>query len=157
MMMKQHITPEQIISLIPEAQEVLSGWFKDTIKWDDNHVRVYIPEERTAADNGVFEGNWDREYEFFYPELYIGKLKNHEGTILPLLDVSQLIELLDICIQAEELSGPWQMFRSSDSAQWRVMTATATCHSSELCDALWEATRKLLEGSSHAPIDGQQQ
>jgi hypothetical protein len=152
--MKYYITPEQIMALTPEAQRVLTDWFMDTIEWDDDQVRVYIPEERTADTDGVFEGDWDQECYFNYPEPSIGKLKNHEGTVLPLLDIGHLIELLDVCMQVEELSGSrlsgsWQMRHSSDSKQeWRVVTAGDVIEDSgfpELCDALWEAVKRFLE------------
>jgi hypothetical protein len=57
-------------------------------------ARVYIPEERDAESGGEFVGLWDSEHEFDYPEEYAGKLKKHRGTILPLLDIGQMMEIM---------------------------------------------------------------
>lgn len=93
--MEQHITIEQLETLSPQAQERLQAWFKDTYEYDDDLINVYIPQEKNGESEGHFTGQWDSEEEFDYPEEYIGKIKNHRGTILPLLTVGQMVSFLD--------------------------------------------------------------
>ncbi len=146
--MKQYITPEQVSALTPDAQHALIDWFRDTIEWDDDQVQVYIPEEQSADTDGVFAGNWDRECYFDYPEPYIGKLKNHEGTILPLLNIGQLIAFLDERIHQQSVHGYWQMHCTGGGATWRVIHSPTMGSGNgfpELCDALWEAVKAHLE------------
>lgn len=120
--MKHHITIEQLETLSPAAQERLATWFDEHTANDDDLVRVYIPQERDGEYGGEFADQWDREYEFVYPEEYIGRLKHHLGTILPLLDIGQMIEIIT----------------ESDVA----MTVGV---SGNTCDELWNVVKTLLE------------
>lgn len=120
--MKQHITKEQVMELSDAAQQRLAAWFDASMPNDDCLARVFIPEEKDGEFGGEFSGEWDSEHEFTFPEEYIGKLKNHQGAILPLLDIGQMIELLN-----------------ENDLVFKITTDTTTC------DHLWRLVKYLLE------------
>jgi hypothetical protein len=124
--MKKWITPEQVMELSPAGQAWLARWHDDHTEFDDDLVRVFIPEEKAGEFGGVFTGFWDRECEFIYPERYNGKLKHHQGTILPLLDIGQMIEIL-----AEEFGAFSRSCIPDDSTP--------------VCEALWIHLKQVLE------------
>lgn len=92
---KLKITVEQLKSLTPQQQRALSDWFTSILDYEDDLVEVYIPEEEGFDSHGaVYKGTWDSEFEFHYPDNYIGSLNHHEGTILPLLTIDQMVDML---------------------------------------------------------------
>lgn len=121
--MKQWISKEQVMELSPAAQQRLAAWFDESMPNDDCLARVFIPEEKDGQFGGVFTGEWGGEYPFDYPEAYGGRLKNHQGTILPLLDIGQMIELLN-----------------ENDLVFNINIDTTTC------DHLWRLVKYLLEG-----------
>lgn len=135
--MKQHITDKQVSALSTPALAHLQAWWQSGIEHDDDVVSVYIAEEQSS-----YVGRWDQEYPFDYPFEYIGKLKNHEGTMLPLLMVGDLTRLIDECINVNQ----WVIERDKMSDLWGVRARSlAFSGQPELVDALWEAARILLE------------
>jgi hypothetical protein len=122
--MKQWITKEQVMELSPAAQQRLAKWFDESMQYDDDLARVFIPEEASGEYGGLFSGRWGDEYEFTYPEDYDGKLKNHQGTILPLLDIGQMMEIIsenDLQISVQVIDG------------------------AGVCDYLWKVVKALME------------
>jgi hypothetical protein len=120
---KQNIDVTQVKTLSPVAREHLDEWFAESwIEWDDDFAYVYIPEEETGDNDGRFRGLWGSEQEFTFPQEYVGKISNYEGTILPLMDITQMLQFLE----------------DHDQAYKPVPIA-------ELCDNLWEQVRAILE------------
>jgi hypothetical protein len=115
--MKAHITPGQLMELSPTARLKLSDWF-DSNESDREQLHVFIPEEVDGEHEGVFEGCWDDEQEFVYPHEYIGKLRRHKGTVLPLMDVTLL----------------WWFLEDHDQP-----------HPQQSVDELWDAVKAVLE------------
>jgi hypothetical protein len=93
--METQITIDQVKELSPATRLILAEWFERQITHDDDLVDVFIPEEEAGQNGGHYSGFWDTESDFDFPEPYNGKLKNHRGTILPLLTIGQMIALLD--------------------------------------------------------------
>lgn len=134
--MKQWIAKEQVMELSPAAQQRLEAWLRESIEYDDDPVRVYIPQEDSvlngeedAKTSGVFSGHWDEEFEFNMPfdEEYMEpgctcKLLSHRGTILPLLDIGQMMEII-----------------SENDLLISVQVSDGTC------DYLWLVVRGLME------------
>jgi len=120
---KQNIDVEQLEALSEAAAERLAEWFYNQPIYDDTYVQVYIPEEKDGEYGGVFEGEFDREFEFEYPDPYIGKLKKHEGTILPLFSIGDMLNFL-------EVQGLFEA----------IMIST------DMCDVLWERVKAFFEG-----------
>jgi hypothetical protein len=136
--MKQHITPEQLLELPPEAQSVIREWYFDTvIKFDDTIVHVCIPEE----GNSTYVGRWDHEYHFDYPEEYVGKLKNHQGTMIPLLTIGELIWFIDERRCYAQISTGWDVATRHLDPEMELFAARGT----ELIDTLWKVVKSTLQ------------
>lgn len=119
--MKKHITPDQLETLSPKAQQRLEDWFDNTYEYDDDLIHVFIPQEKTENHDGTFKGQWDSEPEFIYPQKYVGKIKNHRGTILPLMDITLM---------------------------WQFLEDHHVLHPQQSCDELWEVVKAVLEGTT---------
>ena len=120
--MKIRITPEQLLELSDTGRQRLSHWWDSTHEDDDRDTfLVFIPEEVNGEFRGVFEKAWDDDCEFIYPDEYIGKLNRHQGTVLPLMDVTLL----------------WQFLEDHNLA-----------HPQQTVDELWMAVAYVLEERS---------
>lgn len=121
--MKQNIDVEQLEALSEEATEKLAEWFYNQPLSDDTYVQVYIPEEKDGEYGGVFEGEiGGNEFEFDYPEPRICDINHHEGTVLPLLSIGDMLQFLE--------------------GQGQLKDITV---SSDICDALWEKVKAFFE------------
>ncbi len=123
MQIKQRITVDQAKELSESAQRQLAEWLEHNVG-DGDPVHVFIPQEEYGQYDGEFLGMWDQEFEFDYPDERIGKLKNHEGTIIPLMDIGQMLQFL---------------------ADLDVMPVTLPFSPVELCDELWSQCKEELE------------
>lgn len=145
--MKQSITVEQLEELSPAARHELNIRFRDSIEYDDTLVDVYIPSEKHGPSKGVFQGLWGNEVQsdgtqmcFEYPEKYIGKIKNHQGLVLPLMNVGQLIQFLH-----ERDSRMLYMITYSLYQCTKESPLEPRFMAEQLVDILWEACKVLLE------------
>lgn len=123
MLIKQHITVAQAKELPEAVQQQLAEWLKYNVG-DGDLVHVFIPQEELGEYDGEFLGTWDQEFEFDYPDERTGKLKNHEGTIIPLMDIGQMLQFL---------------------ADRDAMPITLPFSPAELCDELWSQCKDELE------------
>lgn len=130
--MKQSITLEQVQELSAEEQLALYSWWLSTIEHDDDVAHVYIVEE-----DREYIGEWDREYSFDYPEEYMGKLKNHRGTILPLLSIAELIAFLDRYDHAY-LAFRIHLLLHFIDPEWQFDT-------NALLETLWQGAKTVLQ------------
>ncbi len=123
MLIKQRITVEQAKELSESAQRQLAEWLTYTVG-DGDLVHVFIPQEEHGPYDGEFLGTWDQEFEFDYPDERIGKLKNHEGTSIPLMDIGQMLQFL---------------------VDRELLTTDLPFSPVELCDELWSQCKEELE------------
>lgn len=93
--MKARIEPSQLLALSEQAQSRLADWFASFEEPDRDMYLAFIPEEMPGEFDGLFEGARDDEHEFTHPQHYIGKLHRHQGTVLPVMDVTMLWQYLD--------------------------------------------------------------
>ncbi len=123
MQIKQHITIDQVKELSEASQQQLAEWLEYAVG-DGDPVHVFIPQEEQGAYDGEFLGAWDQEFDFDYPDERVGKLKNHEGTIIPLMDIGQLLQFLE------------DRF---------ILPLTLPFSPLVLCDELWSQCKEELE------------
>lgn len=145
--MKQRLTKEDVQVLSSEAQARLIALWEASSFYpirDDTQVAVYIPEEEGNEDYGpVYTGNWDKECEFTYPGGYIGKLKNHRGTIIPLLTVGEMIELLSKQDNDDLAFRLYLLTHGSPGNAWSFDTDA-------LPTTLWEGLKTVLQRQDKA-------
>lgn len=138
------------MELSDAAQQRLAAWLVDSITYDDDLVRVYIAEEdgiltlgggnKDIDSSGVFCGHWNEEFDFNMPfededfePGYTCKISSHRGTVLPLLDIGQMMEI---------------MHESNFSLSIALKTSQVTLTlaiADDVCDQFWHATKMLLE------------
>jgi hypothetical protein len=140
--MQLYITVDDLKTLSPQAQQRLSEWYVDSDEWDDDPVYCYIPEEAVNGHDGIFKGTWESECEFQHPEDYLGKLKNYEGMILPILSIQQMLELLDANDNADLAL---QLYLLIHVAELEAPFNTWSFNSALLCQRLWEGVKRILE------------
>ena len=126
--MKQHITIEQLNELSANGKEKLREWWKPKI--GDIHTEGTVT-EIVDDDNGFylcygFDGDGFR-------------YKKEE--IFPLLSIGQMIEYLF----DEGLSYAPVMFPCTDGKNKLYTVGKQNNEPKELCDALWEAVKEVLE------------
>ncbi len=114
--MKQRITREQLLELIPEQQKKLQSLWKPTVGDVITGTTVY-------GTLKIFDIVGDID-DCELPSYNDSSWTYRPGDCLPLLSIGQMIELLG----QEET-------RRTIIRRW---------HGNELCDALWEATKNLL-------------
>lgn len=137
--MKQHISNKQLNELSKKGKEKLVEWYLNRIEFDDDIVHLWLPEEKMEH-----HGYWDEEREFEKAG-YLGKIRSYGGEMLPLLSLGQMIEFLD---ERERYSFAKQNMSSHFLYYWTVRKTTEKQHISrrkELCDALWQAVKLILE------------
>lgn len=128
--MKQHISSEDLEQLSEKGRERLREWWKP-LAW---HV-IYAPD----LYDGVLSSVADIPY---------GTLKDY----YPLLSIGQMIEFLDEHIDSSISS----LAIDRGEHQWHVYALDSipikpgigngrAVSTPELCDALWEATKQVLE------------
>lgn len=121
--MKQHITVEQLSELYDCDQDILFQW------WKPNYGDLFYD-----SAHGVIS--------YSSPTLFRRRAKEHR--LIPLLSIGQMIEFLDEQKWKDGLSighyvNGWVVgdeFHGDYSKYWT---------SPELCDALWEACKEILE------------
>jgi hypothetical protein len=122
--MKQTIDVEQLEALSEESKKRLAEWLYNQPMSDDTYVQVYIPEEKNGEYSGIFEGEiGGNEFEFIYPDPWIGDINHHEGTVLPLFSIGDMLNFLEVQGRFEPIM-----------------------ISSDLCDDLWERVKTFFEG-----------
>lgn len=119
--MKQHITVKQLEELSKREKEKLRKWWVDHIQEGDLYIDlddVTMPEMIRCCEHEL-------EYE----------------SEMPLLSIGQMIEFLDERNDFDEII--------KDKDRWEfhtTMKPTGKCFlDKELCDALWEAVKEVLE------------
>jgi hypothetical protein len=143
--MKQHISKEQCMELTKQQAVVLLDWYLDAFEYlyDNTVVHEYLPDE-DMMHHGDFDG--EREYE---KANYVGKIKNYEGDIRPVLNIGQMIQFL-----GDDLMHYTKMVTfMDDTANWAVEKileevpkyAISVRSWDYLCDALWEAVKLKLK------------
>lgn len=139
--MQQYITVDDLKALSPQAQQRLEAWFVESLEWDDDPVYVYIPQEAINGHDGIFKGEWATECEFQYPQDYRGKISSHEGTVLPIMDIQQMLQFLD-ANDNEDLA--FRLYRLIDEPSVNI-SHKWTLNSALFCQSLWEGVKSLLE------------
>lgn len=139
--MKQRITVEDLSELTELQKTKLRKWYFNQIEWDDDIVCVYLPDE------GITHyGKWDEQMQFDKAG-YIGKVKNYDREINPLLDIGQMIQLLNKKTLQTYIFTKTNRERKSivyhDSIGYEHFNTVAG-ESIELCDALWMAIKQVL-------------
>lgn len=138
--MKQHITPDQLNELSDKGKEKLREWWKPVE--GDQCIDPYEQIQTTVwcCEDDVEEGS------------------------LPLLSIGQMIEFLDESEWIESIHAPqhgelnkgdlkhkdddtyWEERDMSNPYNWQVYTTTVgSWNTKELCDALWEAVKEVIE------------
>lgn len=138
--MKQHITVEQLNQLSEEAKERLREW------WEPNEgdwFYDYTRRDYTYSDDltNQYAGQWVEmlyssrgdDYESIYPK----------ELALPLLSIGQMIEFLVINGRPIKVDRyrDWHIFDASDGDVFLTWDKDIF---PELCDALWEAVKHVL-------------
>jgi hypothetical protein len=141
--MKQHITVDQLNELSDKAKEKLRGWWKPE-EFDLVLVRMDSVKENRHVD-----------HIFTYSELsQVKKPEYIKKDNLPLPSIGQMIEFLDDHDFLHDGTfengtiNKFEKFNSNLSGKgefigWGVMYEDSK---PELCDALWEAVKQVLEG-----------
>lgn len=113
--MKQHITVEQLNELSDKLQKKLRVWFTD------NYSDKDIPSSECIDTSGEHRSDWPSSCKYGYE---------------PLLSIGQLIEFLD---EHNEYEHWWEEILYPEGKDIFLK------YEGELCDALWEAVKKILE------------
>lgn len=138
--MKQHITDEQLGELSNKGKNRLRKW------WKPKHGDLYYPIgrfhlgmdikkiEESAKIRKKILGT--REILDIVDKLHPSKI---EKDSMPLLSIGQMIEFL------EHKGGNFQIFHNIRSDNQICDWIVRGHKSQELCDALWEAVKEVLE------------
>lgn len=151
--MKQHITPEQLDELTDAQKEKLHFWWIGHQNVGDIYS-IYDPKnEETISPHGLGINTCiidvdvencpmiriknDGVIDLSYPQ--------HENwSCLPRLSIGQMIEFLDEhnMISRIDRDDPWEvqtpLYKNGELYAWNGINKT------ELCDALWEAVKEVL-------------
>jgi hypothetical protein len=122
--MKQRISVEQLLQLNKEQRRKLREWWKPDI--DD----VFIWHEGKREHRWIKGDFHDHDYWRWFQR------QNDKKSDLPLLNIGQMIELLDI-----ELMNPYPSNWEVEYYQGNKLCITSA---GELCDALWSAVKEVL-------------
>lgn len=138
--MKQHITLEQLNELSDKGKKKLHKYFYDNvvgllpvkvIDFDNLEGLITIVDDHKDAD---------LVYLYFeYPNYFtkVGSIRYQNSCVLPLLSIGQMIEFLD---------GKFINFWRGARKDWLiVIDDDKHIVKKELCDALWQAVKKVLE------------
>ena len=154
--MKQHITTKQLNELSEKGKESLRKWWYERFEAGDRCVY------QDWGDECVVRYDKENSFEVSFPQcspVDEGELRNDRVVrpfsvgavplIYPLLSVGQMIEFLDENWEKpfkywyiERGKGWWfSSWNGRRNGEGKVLTETKT----ELCNALWEATKDILE------------
>jgi hypothetical protein len=135
--MKQHLSPEQVLSLTPEAQQRLREWWKpcegDAMLFKDE-VCYFGKMNDEGRIRPIGYRNW--------------VLRKEE--VLPLLSVGQCVELLTKQYFSRRLTWMERVAARVDGftelqAVWRVGAPSYHKQAADLIDALFVAVKAVLE------------
>ena len=162
--MKKNITVNQLNELSEKGKERLREWWKPKegdwvyTTWREfgSKGEFVIFEDKTD-DDGLFI---DYSNEDFYPNAD----SISENKLLPLLSIGQMIEFLDEHNNLYAINSPqkgelnkgdlqhknddkfWNDRDMANPYDWQVeKNSVGSFNSKELCDALWEAVKEILE------------
>lgn len=124
--MKQHITPDQLNELTPEAKEKLREW------WE--------PEEGDSFAREFKDGEMQTETVY---HSWIGSYEDNkpDQSCFPLLSIGQMIEFL-----ADNSNGYYEHSYIDDNFNKQVSIGNvAVGWRNDLCDDLWQAVKEVLE------------
>ncbi len=139
--MKQHITPEQLNELSEKGMKKLKKWWKP--KMGDKFSARLV----NVTDINNMPG--DELFRFVYVMTEVNETDDNENRkFVPLLSIGQLIEFLgdsqihnfhplDRCVEAPNSTG-WHVVMGKEYGG-------VTHEKDQLCDALWEAVKEILE------------
>ena len=122
--MKQHITTEQINGLSKKGQGRLRRWWKPR------------------------DGDWyaHSSHRAWFTMLAHGAAKLEKNDNLPLLSIGQIIEFLDDTTGENfRTVGSKDVSQRSIGSPWHHWFTIHWNEDMELCDALWEAVKEVLE------------
>jgi hypothetical protein len=128
--MKQHITIDQLNELSDKGKERLREWW------------------RPVAGDCVYEISFDmvdfttEDCEGMWPQLSI--ILSDKQRHLPLLSIGQMIEFL-VGTYGKRVDMDQVKDCSRDTSEWIVEAKHMSYHAEELCDALWESVKEILE------------
>lgn len=132
--MKQRITEEQVKSLsIEQRRKLVELWTPDLGDWiyDNKEDEVAIVCGTEGKTPEVIHGTWYTGGDF------VSKVNNN---ILPLMTIGQMIQHLYNCHTCVSIEVGTQGFFSAIKAGVNNKQTDE-----ELCDALWEGTKKMLD------------
>ena len=127
--MKLHITVEQLNELSEKGKERLREWWKKHLEYGTFF----------AWKNNKRQKNWYVELWYEGSEF---EMPNKWNNFYPLLSIGQLIQFLD-----EHIKTPYNnLFIKTNHGAWQMTDIIGTTeHYDELCDALFEAVKDILE------------
>lgn len=139
--MKQNITSEQLEELSPKAKEKLREWWKpqehdlyfdgeiNTWEQDMDGCIAFDDVKKATALGGDEKPEWDKAY--------------------PLLSIGQMIEFLDEHKEIVDIQPAIHFTQKQGDGDFRTIIGKTICwHNNELCDALWESVKQILEESN---------
>lgn len=132
--MKQHITIEQINELSKNGKERLRKW------WKPKNGDIYSNE----GEQEIFHFPCAGEYCAMEGKTKMTYPSGLQVKFYPLLSIGQMIEFLDehasqfVLDYGTSEFGEWQK-------HWRLIFDENQYECDELCDALWEACKEVLE------------
>lgn len=146
--MKQHITPQQLNELSKKGKRKLFKWWRENDKEEnEDTVLVYY---KTKEHEGKVGLHYHQALEHIYFE-------DDTYNSLPLLSIGQMIEFLTTEENGErklhytkeplrrtsngksiDINGSWWWTNQYQSTRFSLSYT-------ELCDALWEAVKEVLE------------
>ena len=131
--MKQRISAEDVLQLTPEQQEKLKGWWKPQ-EWD-----LALISPSWGSTIGLFMG-FGGENLHFHNVSSVPK-----NTCLPLLSISQMIELLqdnirDIRRDPDD-ENSIQIYKDG---VWGRKSYYVSLLNNDICNNLWQAVKQIL-------------
>lgn len=148
--MKQHITIEQLNELSEKGRERLREWWKPQ---EADYVYHVAHEDCWASEMLLGTEPYPYSDEHCLQFHVLGNNKEQEE-YLPLLSIGQMIEFLDENghdfnidfigrdVRLSNKKGGWGVFSDNDGESIYVDSHRTK---EELCDALWEAVKEILE------------
>ena len=131
--MKQNITAEQLNKLSEKGKEKLIQWWKPVFgdKFMNWAGEVFYGEQHGSDDESYTP---DKIY-------YAGSEAEGKEKDLPLLSIGQMIEFLGLEVVCLENEGNYYSVKTLKHLNYH----TEPEEYPELCDALWEACKEVLE------------
>lgn len=132
--MKEHIDLSQLNELSEKGKERLREWWEKHLEYGTFF----------AWKNNKRQKNWYVELWYEGSEF---EMPNKWNNFYPLLSIGQLIEFLENKNELSIVTEPGEDLERNPVVIKKILFAYKSCDISkiELCDALWEAVKDILE------------